>query len=219
MNERHYLTVVAAVAAVLTSAAANAQTSAAGQQQPEAAQQSGSILDEVIVTARRQAEPLQDVPLSVTAFDDDQLQALRISDRTALADYTPSLFAISGGYPREFAYFALRGQGPAFGTVPGVVNYFAEVPNAVSIDGRVGTYFDLENVQVLAGPQGTLIGKNATGGNILFEPARPVDANQGYVRAEYGNYQDRRIEGAANVAMANGKVLLRVAGDVGRRDG
>ena len=220
MSERHHLTVLAAVAAALTSAAAaNAQTSSAGSQNPEAAQQSGRILDEVIVTARRQAEPLQDVPLSVTAFDDDRLQELRINDRTALADNTPSLFTITGGYPREFAYFALRGQGPAFGSVPGVVNYFAEVPSIISIDGRVGTYFDLANVQVLAGPQGTLFGKNATGGNILFEPARPVDASEGYVRAEFGNYNDRRIEGAINVPMADGKVLLRVAGDLGQRDG
>ena len=89
----------------------------------------------------------------------------------------------------------------------------------VSIDGRVGTYFDLANVQVLAGPQGTLFGKNATGGNILFEPARPVNASEGYVRAEFGNYNDRRIEGAINVPMADGKVLLRVAGDLGQRDG
>ena len=81
----------------------------------------------------------------------------------------------TGGYPREFAYFALRGQGPAFGSTPGVVNYFAEVPNAVNIDGRVGTYFDMANIQVLAGPQGTLFGKNATGGNILFEPVKPQD--------------------------------------------
>ncbi len=220
MTERHRLTVVAAVAAALASAAsAHAQTPPAADAQSDTGRKSGAILEEVMVTARRQTEPLQDVPLSVTAFDDDRLQELRISDRTALADYTPSLFTITGGYPREFAYFALRGQGPAFGTVPGVVNYFAEVPNLVSIDGRVGTYFDLENVQVLAGPQGTLFGKNATGGNILFEPARPVNASEGYVRLEYGNYNDRRIEGAVNVPMADGKVLLRVAGDVGRRDG
>jgi iron complex outermembrane receptor protein len=220
MSEHPRLTVVAAVAAALASAAAaNAQTAAAGDPQSATVRKPGTILEEVIVTARRQAEPLQDVPLSVTAFDDARLQELRIADRTALADYTPSLFTITGGYPREFAYFALRGQGPAFGSVPGVVNYFAEVPNLVSIDGRVGTYFDLENIQVLAGPQGTLFGKNATGGNILFEPARPVNASEGYVRAEFGNYNDRRIEGAINVPMADGKVLLRVAGELGQRDG
>ena len=220
MNERYQLTVVAAVAAVLASAtSASAQAPPAGDAQSGATDQPETILEEVFVTARRQTEPLQDVPLSVTVFDAAQLEDLRIDDRTSLADHTPSLIAISGGYPREFAYFALRGQGPAFGAVPGTIIYFAEVPNLISIDGRVGTYFDLTNVQALAGPQGTLFGKNATGGNILFEPARPVDADQGYVRAEFGNYNDRRIEGAGNVSMADGKVLLRVAGDVGQRDG
>jgi iron complex outermembrane receptor protein len=94
-----------------------------------------------------------------------------------------------------------------------VVNYFAEVPNSVNVDGRVGTYFDLANVQVLAGPQGTLFGKNATGGNILFEPVKPKNEFGGYVRAEYGNYNDRRIEGAINVPIVSDKVLLRLAGD------
>lgn len=216
MSDRQNWLILAAVAAVLANAAAaSAQTAApsSGAAQPD------SILDEVIVIARRQAEPLQEVPLSVTAFDTSAIEERRIADRTALADYTPSLFAISGGYPREFAFFALRGQGPAFGSVPGVVNYFAEVPNATSIDGRVGTYFDLQSVQVLAGPQGTLFGKNATGGNILFEPVRPQNTDGGYVRAEVGNYSNQRIEGAANFAMADGKFLLRIAGDIGRRDG
>ncbi len=214
MSQRTSFVVVAAVAAALANAAAAHAEAAAAQAAP-----ASGILEEVVVSARRTAESLQEVPLSVTAFDEAGLQQKRIADRTALADFTPSLFAISGGYPREYANFALRGQGPAFGSVPGVVSYFAEVPNANSVDGRVGTYFDLQSVQVLAGPQGTLFGKNATGGNILFEPMRPQETNGGYVRAEYGNYNDRRLEGAVNVAMADGKVLLRVAGDVGRRDG
>jgi len=176
-------------------------------------------LNDIVVTARRREENLQDVPIAVTAYTAETLQTKAITDRTSLADNTPSLFTINGGYPREFAFFALRGQGPAFGSTPGVVNYFAEVPNSVNIDGRVGSYYDLANVQVLAGPQGTLFGKNATGGNILFEPMKPQDSNGGYVRAEYGNYNDRRIEGAVNVAPLPGTVMLRVAGEVGRRDG
>jgi iron complex outermembrane receptor protein len=178
-----------------------------------------SGLNDIVVTARRREENLQDVPIAVTAFTTEVLEQKAITDRTSLADNTPSLFTINGGYPREFAFFALRGQGPAFGSTPGVVNYFAEVPNAVNVDGRVGTYYDLANVQVLAGPQGTLFGKNATGGNILFEPMKPQDSNGGYVRAEYGNYNDRRIEGALNVAIVPDTVMLRVAGEVGRRDG
>src|SRR5678816_1449525 len=80
-------------------------------------------------------------------------------------------------------------------------------------------YYDLANVQVLAGPQGTLFGKNATGGNILFEPMKPQDRVEGYARAQFGNYDDRRIEGALNVPIVPGTVLLRVAGELGRRDG
>lgn len=176
-------------------------------------------LAEVVVTARRRAENLQKVPVAVTTFSSEKIQEKGITDRTGLADFTPSMITITGGYPSEFAYFALRGQGPAFGSVPGVIPYFAEVANPVGIDGRVGTYFDLANVQVLAGPQGTLFGKNATGGNILFEPQRPTDQFGGYVQGEYGNYNDRRGEGAINIPIVKDKVLFRIAGEVGARDG
>ncbi|WP_077036572.1 TonB-dependent receptor, partial [Pelomonas sp. KK5] len=162
---------------------------------------------------------LQDVPLSVTNFSPDALAARHIDDRSDLANFTPSLLSITGGYPKEMAFFALRGQGPAFGSTPGVVNYFAEVPNPLGIDGRTGTYFDLANVQVLAGPQGTLFGKNATGGNILFEPQRPTNKFGGYVQAELGNYNDRRVEFALNVPIKDNTVLFRLAGERGRRDG
>lgn len=175
-------------------------------------------LDVVVVTARRREEDLQGVPLSVTALTSEQIERAGIDDRTALADNTPSLVTITGGYPSEFAFFALRGQGPAFGSVPGVVSYFAEVPNTIGVDGRVGTYFDLANVQVLAGPQGTLFGKNATGGNILFEPQRPTDTFEGYVRAELGNFNNQRLEGAVNLPISD-TIQLRVSGEVGRRDG
>ena len=214
--------------AALLASAAFASSAAYGQTAPSP--EAGTVtatagtapddaLGDIIVTARRRAENLQDVPLAVTAFSPAALEAKGITDRTSLADNTPSLFTISGGYPREFAFFALRGQGPAFGSTPGVVNYFAEVPNTVNIDGRVGSYYDLANVQVLAGPQGTLFGKNATGGNILFEPVKPTDRFEGYARAEYGNYNDFRIEGALNAPIVPDKVLLRVAGEIGRRDG
>lgn len=206
-----------ASSASLLPAAAFAQTAAAPAE--ETGVDSDSGFGDIIVTARRREENLQSVPISVTAFTDEALEQRGVTDRTSLADNTPSLFTISGGYPREFAYFALRGQGPAFGSTPGVVNYFAEVPNSVNIDGRVGTYFDMANIQVLAGPQGTLFGKNATGGNILFEPVKPKDEFEGYVRVQLGNYDDRRIEGALNTPIVPGRVMLRIAGEVGRRDG
>lgn len=217
MSMRSAFLIALASSASLLPAAAFAQTGAPSTDGTSASDDSG--LGDIIVTARRREENLQSVPIAVTAFTDEALEQKGVTDRTSLADNTPSLFTISGGYPREFAYFALRGQGPAFGSTPGVVNYFAEVPNSVNIDGRVGTYFDLANIQVLAGPQGTLFGKNATGGNILFEPMKPKDEFEGYVRVQLGNYDDRRIEGALNTPIVPGRVLLRIAGEVGRRDG
>lgn len=197
----------------------SAQDAPAAQPESSASASEGqSGLDVVVVTARRREENLQSVPLSVTALSPEDLDRAGIDDRTSLADNTPSLITITGGYPSEFAFFALRGQGPAFGSVPGVIPYFAEVPNPITIDGRPGTYFDLANIQVLAGPQGTLFGRNATGGNILFEPARPTDTFEGYVRAELGNYNDRRLEGAVNLPIVDG-VQLRLSGEAGQRDG
>lgn len=210
-----------ALSGVLTTAAAALSTLPAQAQQAETPQAEApkEVLESVVVTARRRAERLQDVPLSVTNFSPENLEAKRIGDRTDLANFTPSLISITGGYPKEFAFFSLRGQGPAFGSTPGVINYFAEVPNAVTIDGRSGTYFDLANIQVLAGPQGTLFGRNATGGNILFEPQRPTNKFGGYVQAELGNLKDRRAEFAINVPLSANTVLLRIAGERGVREG
>ncbi|HXV01351.1 MAG TPA: TonB-dependent receptor plug domain-containing protein [Caulobacteraceae bacterium] len=205
----------------LSSVAFIALASASGvaAQAVATAAQAPSTLGEVVVTARRRAENLQKVPVAVTAFTSQTIEQKGIKDQSTLADFTPSMMTITGGQPSEAAFFALRGQGPAFGSVPGVVTYFSEVANPVGIDGRVGTYFDLASVQVLAGPQGTLFGKNATGGNILFEPARPTDRFEGYLRGEYGNYNDRRLEGAVNLPIIGDKLMLRVAGEIGRRDG
>lgn len=207
------------VAVAAISLASNAAAEAAGNLKPAAEAGGPTKLAEVIVTARRREENLQKVPNTITAFSSAAIEQKGISDQSSLADFTPSMMTITGGQPSEFAFFALRGQGPAFGAVPGVVPYFSEVANPVGIDGRVGTYFDLANVQVLAGPQGTLFGKNATGGNILFEPARPTGRYEGYIRGEYGNYNDRRLEGAVNLPIVKDKVLLRVAGEIAARDG
>ena len=204
-----------AFAAIGLASNASAQT-AEGQTRASAAP---TTLGEVIVTARRREENLQKVPTAVTAFSSAAIEQKGIVNQSSLADFTPSMMTITGGYPQEFAYFALRGQGPAFGAVPGVVPYFAEVANPVGIDGRVGTYYDLANVQVLAGPQGTLFGKNATGGNILFDPAKPTNRFEGYIRGEYGNYNDRRVDGAINLPIVDDKVLLRIAGESDARDG
>jgi len=179
-----------------------------------------SAIGEVVVTARRRAENLQDVPIAVTAYSQKDLDERHITSQVDLANNTPSLVAIQSGYPGELGGFVLRGQGPAFNGTSGTVTYFAEAPDPyLGLDGRPGSYYDLANIQVLKGPQGTLFGKNATGGNVLFEPQRPTNRYEGYIQGQVGDYNDAGVEGAINLPLVDDKVLLRVAGTAERRDG
>ena len=120
---------------------------------------SGSGLEEIVVTARRREEKLQTVPVAVTAFTAAQIQNQQIESSTDLQHHVPSL--MSSQQSRDEEVFYLRGQGPNGGSggSPGVIAYFSEVPFTGS---GPGIYFDLGNLQVLRGPQGTLFGQNTT---------------------------------------------------------
>src|SRR6185437_13510493 len=128
----------------------------------------------------------------------------------------PSL--ISSQQSRDEQVFYLRGQRPngAQGGSPGVITYFADVPFFAS---GPGIYFDLDNLQVLRGPQGTLFGRNTTGGAVLFDPKRPTNSFEGYAQLTLGSYNWHEFEGALNVPIIADKLLLRVAGDYDERDG
>ncbi|MCB2061575.1 MAG: TonB-dependent receptor plug domain-containing protein, partial [Novosphingobium sp.] len=118
--------------------------------------------DAIVVTARRFEENLQDVPISITVFNQEQLDQRNITSTTDLATYTPSL-SLNSRYGPEKASFVIRGFSQELQTLPTVVVYFADVPapylssNITSGNGAgPGDLFDLQNVQVLKGPQGTL---------------------------------------------------------------
>src|SRR3546814_9950683 len=97
---------------------------------------------------------------------------------------------------RNDTTFSIRGQGQTFGqNSPGVVTYFADVPDF----GK--QFFDLENVQVLKGPQGTLFGRNTTGGAVLFVPRKPDNAFSGYVVGRLGSYDRHDLEFALGGAL------------------
>ena len=88
----------------------------------------------------------------------------------------------------------------------------------MSNQGAPGSFFDLESLQVLRGPQGTLFGKNTTGGALLLGPKRPTYELGGYVQGQIGNYDDREIEGALNIPLTD-RLAIRVAGKYMKRDG
>jgi len=158
---------------------------------------STQILEEIVVTAQKRVQNIQDVGIAVSAFSGEQLTDLGLIESTAIAAMTPGVHvsASSAGQTRQF-------------TIRGVTqNDFSdhtEAPNAVYIDegylvapqGQVFALFDLERVEVLKGPQGTLFGRNATGGLVHFISRKPTQDFNGFADVTYGSYDQVRFEGA-----------------------
>jgi iron complex outermembrane receptor protein len=181
-------------------------------------------IGEIIVTARKREESLQKVPLAVTAITTEQLRERSIKTPYDLTSSAPGLNLRSGGGTRESPDYFLRGQGNTFQGNPAVVTYFNDVPlgslrqNIAPAVANLQLY-DLANVQVLKGPQGTLFGKSSTGGAVLFTPIHPKNEFGGYLDAQVGNYDMREFQGALNVPVIKDVLSLRLAGDIVRRRG
>ena len=192
---------------------------------PSTADAAEDDVGEVIVTARRVEEKLQDVPISITVFNQQELANRNVTNATDLANFTPSLSANSN-FGSENTTFAIRGFVQDLGTAPSVGTYFADVvvprgptQGTVAGDGvGPGSFFDLQNVQVLKGPQGTLFGRNTTGGAILLVPQKPTSSREGYLEASAGNFDMRRIQGAFNTPIGE-NLRFRLAADHQEREG
>ena len=155
--------------------------------QPALAENSGDSLDEIVVTAQRRAERLQDVPEAISALSGDMLNQMRLQGNADLAAYVPSLsFDVLG--PGETT-LAIRGLGTAYGLEPAVSLYVNETPLDIRTDGYAGApdidFFDVDRVEVLRGPQGTLYGASSMGGAIRILTAQP-DPKAFAVNAEVG---------------------------------
>ena len=176
-------------------------------------------LGEIVVTAQRRSENLQRAAVSVDAVTGGDLVKNGITDSTTLANLVPGLSAPAAGGGNVF-YF-IRGVGN-FTASP-----FAESAVAVNLDNvYLGLpivssvpYFDLERVEVLKGPQGTLYGRNATGGAVNIIPEKPqIGDFSGYETASYGNYNAYSAEGAVNLPIGD-RSALRISSDFVGHDG
>ena len=173
-----------------------------------------SAVDDVVVTARRRQERLQEVPLAVTALSEEVLEEKGVRDANDLGQVAPGLSVQNTTANRNNITYSIRGQGQAFGqNSPGVVPYFAEVPSFGD------AIFDLQGIQVLKGPQGTLFGRNTTGGAILFAPKAPTEDFNGYILGRLGNYSRNDVEFGVGGPILGDKLMFRVAGQMLRRDG
>ena len=209
----------ASVSSVVPLAAVQAQDTVAAP----ASEQDGAFalrLDEIVVTARRREEALQTVPIAIQAFSGEALTKNNIQDAIDLQRFAPALTTYQQA--RDEVTLSLRGMSSSGATAQGqnprVTAYFAEVPLSTADGGGPGRFFDLQNVQVLKGPQGTLFGRNSTGGAVLFEPKRPTDVLEGYVAGQIGRFDERQLEAALNVPVSD-TLAVRFAGKRSKRDG
>jgi iron complex outermembrane receptor protein len=173
-------------------------------------------LQEVVVTARRQDEDLQKVPVAVSALSTSALAEQHVTDEQELQTAVPGLLTVGSTSTNELA-FAIRGQAlDAYSfTSPTVLVYFDEFQTGGT---SATTFFDLQSVQVLKGIQGTLFGRNATGGAVLYMTTPPGKELQGYFNYTAGNFNEQKVEGAVTIPLA-AWASVRLAAEDEHRDG
>lgn len=183
---------------------------ASAQEDKPAAADSGKI-EKVTVTAQKREQKLQDVPIAVSAFTGAALDRAQIEDATDLQFSIPN--AVLTGNDR----FTLRGIGTnALGSSDLGVQSFV---NGAAIGYLPqNEFFDIQRIEVLRGPQGTLYGRNTTGGAINIITRKPEPEFGGYANLQLGNYENRRVGGAVNLPVSDA-LAVRVAGYWLNRDG
>ena len=214
MRSAFLLGAASATALLACVSSAGAQQSSAAPAAVTAAQ--SESIEVVTVTARRRAENLEKVPVAVTVLSSATLRTTDTTSAIGLQNVVPSLEVAANLGSRDDDVFTIRGQSQPFGGAdPGVQTYFAQVPFNAS---GPGSEYDMDNIQVLKGPQGTLFGRNTTGGAILFEPKRPDDQFGGYFDVTGGDYNLGELKGAINVPLGD-TLAVRFAGDIASRQG
>jgi len=175
-------------------------------------------LEEIIVTATKRAESIQDVPISISAYSGDFLENSDIRTLQDLSLYAPN-FTMAYSSQATNARIFIRGIGS-------VGNSGIETSVGVFVDGVyfprpgsvIGNMLDIEAVEVLRGPQGTLFGRNTAAGALSLRTRDPSDEFEGYVQAGFGDFSAYSVEGVVNAPLSD-KVALRLAGKYAERDG
>ena len=200
-------------------AASACATAFTGVGMPAIAQSEPSnMIEELVVTAQKKEEALQDVPIAVSAFDQNALEKSKIDGGPNLvlavpnvnfgkANFTGYNFQIRGIGNKLVAAAADGGTGIHLNNAPLIQNNLFETE-----------FYDMERVEVLRGPQGTLYGRNATGGVVNLITAKPDDYFQANIRGEYGNYDSIKVRGMINVPV-NDMLAVRAAATYLKRDG
>ena len=176
-------------------------------------------LEKIVVTARKREEDEQVVPISITALSQADLDKLSVKTLEDLKYVSPSVYIAPTAFRQDTLNITIRGQrnfdAPSGGGNPGLA---FDTASAVYKDGvyyaravgLTGSLFDLDNIAVLKGPQGTLVGRNTTGGAVLYKSRDPGPDFGGYVQATVGDYGRAGLQGAVNIPLDD-TLSLRVA--------
>ncbi|WP_183029955.1 TonB-dependent receptor [Altericroceibacterium spongiae] len=177
---------------------------------------------EIVVTAQFRAQNLQDTPLAITAVNSEMLEAKGASTVLDVAASAPNVtMREAGGANGGAAQIFVRGVGQAdssFAFEPGVGMYIDDVYYG-TVFGSIFDLLDLDRVEVLRGPQGTLAGKNSIGGAVKLFSTKPNNENSGYIEAGYGRFKRLELKGAANFVLVPDTVMARISGVSKQVDG
>jgi len=168
---------------------------------------------DIVVTAQRKTERLQDVGISIDAYSADQLKTRGVTQGTDIAQFTPGV-SLAGSLGGQSQQFSIRGvtQSDFSDAIEAPVAVYLDDTYIASQQGQAVATFDVARVEVLKGPQGTLFGRNATGGLVNFIPNMPTtDKVSGYVEGTYARFQQSTLEGAVNIPLSD-TVALRTSG-------
>ena len=204
---------VLAAGAALTSGTAWAQAAPASD---------GSTLSEVVVTAEFREQKLQQTPLAISAVDAKGIEARGEMNVTDIARTIPNtvISPLGAGWGATMAAF-VRGIGLGDNILsfePGVPIYVDDVYNGRP-QASIFDLLDLDRVEVLRGPQGTLFGKNAVGGAVRLISKKPTGDGSGYVEASYGSFNRLNLRGAADITLAPDKLFVRLSASSKHADG
>lgn len=172
-------------------------------------------LDDVVVTAEKKEESLQKIPVSITALSSRQVNEYRLWNSKELTAIVPNMYSNNSGDERNVT--SIRG---IFTTSydPAVATYIDGV-NQFSLDTYIATLMDVERIEVLRGPQGTLYGRNAMGGVINIITKQPTNEMNGFAEVNIGNYNQQRYTLGLRTPLIKDKLFFGIAGVYNKRDG
>jgi iron complex outermembrane receptor protein len=197
----------------------SAPTSTVTAQSPSAATHQGGLQD-IVVTARRSAENVQRVPIAITTVTSQALKDLSVRDVIEVQKVTPGLY-ISSQNSAGRVKLEIRGQTEADSrlSTDSSVGVYIDGVNILRDYGLRSNLVDVAQIEVLKGPQGTLFGKNTTGGALNITTQHPTYTFGGYIEGVYGSYNNRQLLGVINVPIVDDKLAIRLVGQRIKRDG